>query len=327
MENNEVKNNQKHTEVEKKRTKEGVLEKYDFNRPDKFNQENLKSFEFIANVFARKFSQMLSNTIGSPINVMLDKKKEIEQIPYASEYIEKMPVEKNVFCIVDMGYEGMKEMIIEVDLAFARFVQRKMISRKNVVLEDKYKKLSIVEVNLFQIWINKLLEDLENAFQSIVPLDMEISKIESEPKYIKITTPQDMVAVIPFSIEIEEKEVSMRLCIPYLSVRSIIEKLTTENVYEFAYEKEDKQQEELLKNNIKVLQQNVSVELGKVHLTVRELLQCEKGDTLMLDKVKKDLIGKISNLPKFSCRIGRKENRMAVKVTGFAKKGDEDTNG
>jgi flagellar motor switch protein FliM len=113
----------------------------------------------------------------------------------------------------------------------------------------------------------------------------------------------------------------MKLVIPYMSVEPIIDNLTTENIYEFKVEDAAESKEEIIKTHLSLVKEKIDVELGRSNVTLRELLEFSEGDVMILDKhIQDDLIGYVKEIPKIACKMGRKDNKIAVKVTGFAEK-------
>ena len=302
---------------------------YDFDRPVKFNLENIRSLKAIANVFSRGFSQIMSASLRYPITFKLNKDNPIEQVPYASEYIEKMLKDYSAFCITDLGNKDLGMIIVEFDLALVMPIHRNMLGAgKNIELDEERKPLTEIEKLSMKEWVqDKVFPQLEEAFQNIAQFNLKLANIETDPQYIKITRPNDMIALISFDIEYgpdENKkthESVMKLCIPYLSIEKIIDRLTTENATEYSFDKSEIDQTELIKNHLNFVKRKVEVELGKSKITIREILALEETDVLVLDKkIDDQLIGYISNKPKFSCVAGRSGIKKAVKITGLAKK-------
>lgn len=297
---------------------------YDFNRPDKFNLDNIRSLDSIANVFGRSFSQIMSARLRAPVKFELS--AEIEQVPYATEYIEKMPKDTYVFCVTDLGNdrEGLGKIIVEFDLNMIIPIHKRLMGSKEIDVSESRRLLTEIEQITIEEWVNDMLFiQLEEAFRNVVDLDLSIAAIETDPQYVKITTQTDMVALITFDVYLgkENRKTTMRLCIPYLSIEPIIEKLTTENVHEFKLDKSNDSQKAVLRRHLEQVRKKVDIELGKTKITVKELLELSTDDVLMLNKqVNEELIGYVSDLPKFSCRMGKKDNKVAVKITGFAQK-------
>jgi flagellar motor switch protein FliM len=302
--------------------KDDTYTDYDFDRPDKFSLENLKSLQTIANTFARNFSQFMSASIKMPITFRVN--QTIEQIPYSSEYVEKSPKNFYVFCVTDLGnrHLGLGKVILEFDLNMIIPIHKKMMGAKKVQIEEKRRLLTEIEKIALQQWISDLLfPQLHDAFRSVVDLKFKITNIETDAQYAKVTTSTDMIALITFEVQIGEKRTTMKLVIPYMSVEPIIDNLTTENIYEFKVEDAAESKEEIIKTHLSLVKEKIDVELGRSNVTLRELLEFSEGDVMILDKhIQDDLIGYVKEIPKIACKMGRKDNKIAVKVTGFAEK-------
>lgn len=311
---------------------EASYQAYDFNRPDKFNLENIRSLQSIANVFSRGFSQIMSATLRVPITFKLNKDNVIEQVPYASEYIEKMVKDYYAFCIIDLGDRNLGMIIIEIDLSLAIPIHRNLLGRgKEISFNDERKPLTDIEKDVMEEWVqDKMFPQLEEAFRNVAPFNLHLANIETDPQYVKITRASDMIVMIGFDVEVgspeerQVKESGIRICIPYLSIESIIDKLTTENANEYKLDMNEGKKDDVIKKHLELIKKKVSVELGKNKITVKELLALTEGDVLPLEKSKdEELIGYISDKPKFSCYPGKRGNKIAVKINKFAAKEEQ----
>lgn len=308
----------------------GSFKEYDFVQPDKFNLDNTNSLKQIAKLLGRNLSQTLTAKLrlSSSLSIELNKENPIEQLPYTAEYTEKMPKDRFVFVVIDLTLKGLGKIILQMDLAMAMALHRKSMGAPTVELNEERKPLTFLEKKGLEKWLTEyVIPNLEESFESVVKTEMKVHNIDMDPQQIKITTSNDMVALVMYDVWFENNpsvQTTMFLCIPYLSIEPIIEKLTTENVHEFKMKDEDKQRQVMLRKNVELIQKNIDIELGKTRLHLKELLSLELGDVLRLDKeVGEEMVGYIGGKAKFVCLPGRIGNKIAVKVTGFAKKGGE----
>lgn len=320
-----------------KETKEKIqVEEYDFNRPDKFTTENIQSLESIAKSFARMFSQEISAKCRYPITVRLskhenelDKRSVIEQVPYATEYIRVVGKDRWVFCIVDLGLPELRQVIIQMDLSFTIPIHENLLGDgEKMDWVEEVESLSEMDFIVMQDWIeSSAFPALRNSFQNVEQFNLVLKKIETDPQYVKVTRDSDVVAIIPFDVEFgaeDDKNARagvIQLCIPYMAIEAIADKLTTENAIENQLIGGILGQEKMVKHHLEMVKQRVDVELGRGSITVRELLGLKVEDVIPLDQLfKKDLIGYVGGIPKFSCKPGRSGERYAVKVSGFAER-------
>lgn len=306
------------------------FQNYDFNRPDKFNLENIRSLISIANVFSRGFSQTMSASLRTNINFTLNKGNSVSQIPYSNEYIKELAKDFFAFCITDLGNRDLGMVIIEVDIALGLAIQRNLLGAgKSLIFDENRRSITEIEKIAMEEWVQeKIFPNLEESFQNIAHFNLKLDKIETDPQLVKVTRDTDMIAIIAFDIEYgpennkEKMENAMRIAIPYLSIEPIIDRLTPENSsVEYKNEKSEESQSHILQTHLNWIKQDIDVELGKSKIKVKELLSLEDGDVLVLNKkINDDLLGYVSNKPKFSCTPGKSGNKVAVKITNFAER-------
>lgn len=310
-------------------------QEYDFNRPDKFTSENIRTLESIGNSFARGVSLDLSGKCRYSILLKMSKGQEgvspIEQIPFGTEYVRSVGKDQWVFCIINLGREGLGQIILQMNMSFTRPIHQNQLGfGDDIDWVDEVEPFTDIDEIVMKEWIEKaVFPSLKSSFRNIEHFDLELKAIDTDPQSpkVKITMDTDVVSVIPFDVELgSNKEKNGRssvvqLVIPYMAIESIAERLTTENAIEYQVVTGDAGEEEMIKKHLELIPQKVDIELGKSVITIRELLALEEGDVLELNQhFKKDLKGYISTIPKFSCKPGRKDERYAVRITGFAKR-------
>lgn len=288
---------------------------YDFDRPDKFSFENLRSLDSILTVFARNYATDLSGFLRMPTEIEV---KKVEQLPFASEYLEKKEKDEHIFCVTNI--DDKEQIIIQFDVGFLLRVHAKQTGGRFGKIEKVKKSITEFEkITAEHLIENHLYPPLQEAFKSIWDFEYSIYTTETDPQYAKITLPQDMVAVITFDVRIGNEFSTMEIVIPYLSIESYIERLNSDNVLKNRKTETPAEQVFYLRDHLLQLEGNFEVELGTISITVEELLGLEKGDTLILNPIDKPVICKFSGKDKFIGKIGSKDGKAAVKIIGMAK--------
>ncbi|MEG7763332.1 flagellar motor switch protein FliM, partial [Listeria monocytogenes] len=70
---------------------------------------------------------------------------------------------------------------------------------------------------------------------SVHPISPEIVNIETNPALLRVTSPNDMMALVSVDIKSEFWISTMRIGVPFFSVEEIMNKL--ENVVEYTFDK------------------------------------------------------------------------------------------
>ena len=108
----------------------------------------------------------------------------------------------------------------------------------------------------------------------------------------------------------------MFVCIPYSMIEPIKENLAS-GIHGDNLET-DHRWAEVMKEALKETRVRLSVDLGRMDLTFRDIMQFEPGNILNLGKsVADDLLVTVEGTPKFRGKTGNSRGNQAIKVTGF----------
>ena len=165
--------------------------------------------------------------------------------------------------------------------------------------------------------VNKALESLSEAWRQVVNVEPRLEVIESNPQFTQIVPPNDMVVIITLQTRIAQTEGFINLCIPYLVLEPIMPKLTTSfwvasSIARAGSKTNVTQMQKKLERTLVPL----TVELGRINVTVAEMLDLTIGDVVRLDaRVNEELPVIIGQHQKFKCKPGSSNNRIAVQIT------------
>ena len=106
---------------------------------------------------------------------------------------------------------------------------------------------------------------------------------------------------------------SITICIPYSSIQPVREKLAG------TYQVEDGEADRVwigaVMDHLQDTEVEMSVDLGKTFLSVRELLNMKAGDILVLQKgVQGRLTAKVEGIPKFEGFAGKSRSKKVFRV-------------
>jgi flagellar motor switch protein FliM len=106
-------------------------------------------------------------------------------------------------------------------------------------------------------------------------------------------------------------------CIPYLTIEPIISKLSAQYWYSSIRKGGTTENLAILKKRLDVVFIDLIAELGELEISVRDVLNLQRGDIIKLTNTKVDaeMLLKIGNRKKFYARPGVVGNHMAVQIT------------
>jgi flagellar motor switch protein FliM len=155
-------------------------------------------------------------------------------------------------------------------------------------------------------------------------LKPRLKKIETNPQFTQIMSPNETVALITLDTKVGNIDGMIHICIPHLVIEPIIPKLSTKFWFSGITKEISSNELKVLEKKIETTLLPVSVVLGTSEITIGDFLDLQIGDVITLDTVVgDDLKILIGNNHKFYGKPGLKKNRVAVKITNSSKKGDD----
>lgn len=293
---------------------------YDFKRPDKFSKDQIRTLYMIHENFGRLWNTHLSTTLRTLVNVEV---VSVEQFTY-QEFVQSLANPSVISILAVPPLKG--NIILEIDTSIAFSIIDRIFggSGENTV---KPRNLTEIEEAVIRKSLAKALDNLREAWLNVVTMSPRIEMMEANPAFTQIVPPSDMVVIITMKVSVGEVEGFMNICIPYLVLEPIMNKLTTTFwVASSAAKEQHPEQVAILERKITRTRVPMIVELGNISISIREFLSLNFGDVLQLDtKVEDELPVIIGSNPKFYCRPGTFGKRAAVQITRIASERDENT--
>ncbi|MCH2605754.1 MAG: flagellar motor switch protein FliM [Nitrospinales bacterium] len=172
---------------------------------------------------------------------------------------------------------------------------------------------SSIEIRMIKSIIISALEDLEKSWRPVHTLTTNLVRSEVNPQFAAIVTPNDVVLVVLFKIEMENISGTLTICLPYAAIKPIIPKLKTE----FQSEKMEVDHVWVSRLRAKLLTAELELvaELGTTTITPQDLMKYKVGDTIILGAdVTDPLLLKVEQIPKFKGFSGVSRGNKAVQL-------------
>jgi flagellar motor switch protein FliM len=292
-----------------KEGKKAKVKPYDFKRPEKFSRDQLRNLRFIHEAFARLSQNILSTFLRSIVNLSV---VSVDQLTY-KEFMSSINP-PTVISVFSMGrLEG--NCIFEINLSIV-FV---IIDRLFGGIGENYKNvrpLTDIEEAVITKVIEKFLKSYKESWVNVIPdLNPRLELIESNPQFVTVAGPNDICLLITLEVNIDEAEGIINICIPYMVIESVVDKLNAQTFIGINKEDSSKNivniQKKLEKSKLDVI-----VELGRKNVFLRDLLALKAGDYIELNSSIKDKLKvRVQDEFKFLARPGVFENNYSVEIT------------
>ncbi|MES0490822.1 MAG: flagellar motor switch protein FliM [Leptospirales bacterium] len=281
---------------------------YDFKRPDKFSKDQIRTVQMMHETFARLTTTALSAKLRSMVGVHVTS---VDQLTY-EEFIRSIP---NPTTLALINMDPLKgSAILEIDPAITFTI----IDRLFGGLGEHYKinrELTDIELSVIEGIVVHILGNLREAWSTVIDLRPRLGTIETNPQFAQIVPPNEMVMLITLETKIGESEGMMNLCIPYITIEPIIQKLSAQYWFSSIRRGESEFNKKIIQGRLEQVEVEAIVEVGQATLGFSELMSLQRGETIKLDRrINDDFTLLIGDRPKYKCRPGRMGSHLAVQI-------------
>lgn len=292
-----------------KNNKEKPVKNYDFARPSKFSKEHLRTMEIIFEHYGRLLSTNLPIFLRKNIQVEVMNSEAVTYMEFSNSLSN--PV---LLGIVDFSpLEG--NIIVEMasNLGFA-MVDR-MLGGVGEPL-DKVRDFSEIELLIIERVMTSCVDLLREPWENVLDLHPRLERIETNSQFAQIISPSEMIAIVTLNIKIGDVEGLMNICLPFITLEPVMDKLNTKFWYSSQKEKTGASFSDTVEALISRAKIPVKAVLGNSVITVADFSQLQVGDIVKLDtKVDEELDVFVGDIRKFAALPGASGKEYAVRVT------------
>jgi len=292
-------------------SKERIVISYNFRKQKKFNKGQFVLLESIHKRFLRNLEVTLTNLLNTPIIATLAAATELT----FGDYTDSIASPTCLYLLRvnrDLG-----KFLLEIDPNFAFFVIDKILGGSGEEKLSTIRELSLIEEKIMYRVINMLLQDLTRAWERIVTLTTKIEGFYAQSDYVQVISSNESVILISMDIRKADNSIGfLNLCLPSAVIESFFQKYDKTAVEPSRTEDLNSGDKKKIEYQIRRSILPLRVVLGETKILVRELLNMEEGDVILLPTEATDPIDIfIGNLKMYKGWPIRKENYFAIKIS------------
>ncbi|MCL2719150.1 MAG: flagellar motor switch protein FliM [Lachnospiraceae bacterium] len=282
---------------------------YDFKRPAKFSKEHLRTLEIIYEHYGRLISTSLPVYLRKNIQVSVASSETVT----FSEFTNALsnPV---ILCIVNFQ-PLVGNIIIELASNIGYAMLDRMLGGQGVPLE-KSRDFSEIEMSIIEKLMIVCMQLMRDPWKNVVEINPMMERIETNPQFAQVISPNDMIAIVTMNIKIGDIEGLMNICLPYFTLESVMDKLNTKFWFSTMKEGNEEDYEEYVDALLRRVDVPIKAVLGRSSVTVNDFVSLQAGDIIRLDShIDSELRIFVGNIEKFAALPGANKNSYAVRVT------------
>lgn len=282
---------------------------YDFKRPTKFSKEHLRTLEIIFEHFSRLVSTNLPAYLRKNVQMEV---VNAEAVTY-SEFSNSL---SNPVLIGIVNAEPLNgNIIMEIASNLGFCIVDRMLGGTGEPLE-KVRDYSEIELGILERIFTICINMLQEPWKNVVEINPRLERIETNSQFVQIISPSEMIAIVTINMKIGDVVGLMNICLPFLTLEDVMDKLNTKYWYASMENNEGKTYVDVIETAIAKAQIPIRAVLGNSTISVNDFVNLQKGDIIKINRqydAELDIF--VGNMLKFKALPGSASEDYAVKIT------------
>lgn len=283
---------------------------YDFRHPDKIGKDQMRELEALYQHAGRLFSSYLSGRARIAVEVSV---KNLEQMAY-EKYLEGLPSPGIYASVQANPLQGNWLLFMDGTIGF---ILLDRLFGGHGDSPEEVRSLTEIEQTVANKFLMDLCHSLAEAWHGIVKIEPEIKATASNPIFLQIAGPSDVVVVARMRVSIRGYEGSVEVCMPYTSLRNVISRLLPQWTGANQKARNFDFMEEVLASLLDAPFE-LKVVIGEGRMSLADLYTLQTGDVICLERRAEEPVEVlVEGRPLFlgrPCRVGR---TLSVLITGL----------
>jgi len=285
------------------------IKTYDFNRPNRFSKDHMRTLEMLHEIFSRGFTASIAAYLRAVAEI---KVVSVTQLPFR-EYTMSLPRPDCIFVLKMEPLDG--SFLLEMNPELVLTLIDRILGGPGKA-PTAARELTLIEQSVIEKIINRGLENLQEAWLKVGHFQPKLTGFETTAQFVQIVAPNEIATVIEFEVKLNEITGKMSMCIPYVVLEPIIGDLSAQKWFTVGKKESTPETVESLTNVMKETLMPIVVQVGTARITVQDLLRLKMGDVVRLNTSPHNEIEVlIEGLVKLKGRPGVSSKKKAIQVT------------
>ncbi|MCR5476525.1 MAG: flagellar motor switch protein FliM [Lachnospiraceae bacterium] len=288
---------------------EKQVKDYDFSRPTKFSKEHLRTLEIIFEHYGRLVSTNLPVILRKNAQVTVASSETVTFSEFSNALSN--PVILGIINFEPLG----GNIIIDLAANLGYAMIDRMLGGAGMPLE-KNRDFSEIEMTILQKIMIMMTQLLRDPWKNVLDISPVLARVETNPQFAQVIAPGEMIAIVTLNIKIGEVEGFMNICLPFITLEDVMDKLNTKYWFSTMQENRDEEYEEYIESMLRRVEIPIRAVLGTSTISVADFMNLQVGDCIRLSaKVDSDMEIYVGNIKKFTALPGANGDSYAVQVT------------
>ncbi|OGT15749.1 MAG: flagellar motor switch protein FliM [Gallionellales bacterium RIFCSPHIGHO2_02_FULL_57_16] len=284
----------------------GEVRPYNLASQERIVRGRMPTMEIINERFARLFRIGLFNFIRRTPDISVGPVRVLK----FGEFIRNLHVPTNLNLIQAKPLRGHGLFIFDPNLVF--LVVDNMFGgdgRFHTRVEGR--EFTQTELRIIQKMLAVVFEAYGKSWKSVHPLEFEFVRSEMNPQFANIATPNEVIIVTTFDIELGGNGGAFHICMPYSMLEPVKDLLYS--TMQGDHLAVDQRWLQLLSRQVQSANIELTATLGQASVTLEQVLKMRSGDVIPLE-VDENITASVDGVPIMECKYGAFNNQYALRV-------------
>jgi len=283
---------------------------YDFRRPDRVSKDQMRALQNLHDGYARLLATTLSSYLRALVEIDI---VSVDQLTY-TEFMMSVP---NPSCLYIFQMEPLEgAAIIEVNPSLVFFIVDRLFGGQGKPTENN-RELTDIEKSVLTKIVERALNNLKETWEHVGIFTPRIESYETNAQFVQIAPPNETVILISLEVRMKHGAGLISLCFPYMMLETVITKLSGES-WIAGQRTTTQETRRLIEAELASTDLTATAVIGETGLSVKDLLQLQAGDVLVLEKpADSDLVLRLGDKPKFLGKVGLVGRNKSFQITAI----------
>jgi flagellar motor switch protein FliM len=255
-----------------------LVKTYDFRRPAKFNNEQLRTLQAIHETVGRIAAARLSSFLRSPIVIQL---AGTDQLIF-DDYLSQLSLPTELVVMASPGLGG--PFMVDMDLGFAQAAVDRLLGGPGRIPAERNEPTPI-ESDLIARVVGHLPHALNEGWSHLQTLDVSVTETALTPILLRIASPAEVVAVMTYEVRFGGQTAPMTICYPYASLEPLLPRLAATMWYaQRRLATGDSSLRDIIENEVRSVEIPISASFRAIDIPVEALTELQPGDVIRFDE-------------------------------------------
>ncbi len=279
---------------------------YDLANQERIVRGRMPALEIINERFARQMRVALVNFMRRKTEISVGP---IRIVKY-QEFVRNLVVPANLNMVQVKPLRGTALFVLDPNLVFL-VVDNLFGGSGRLHRPVAGRDFTQTEQRIIGRLLGVMIEEYEKSWKPVYELNIEYLRTETNTQFVTIATPNEVVVVTTFNIELGPTAGEFHICLPYGMIEPVRDLLS--NSMQGEDLEVDKRWLQLLVQQVQTAEVELIATLGKADVNVNQILNMKVGDVIAFE-ISKAIAAAVDGVPVMECHYGVFNGRYALKV-------------